>query len=259
MLAQLRSRRPSPAMVVALTALFVALGGSSYAAITLKNNSVSSKHIKNGQVKTADLAGGAVDASKVANGGLLAEDFASGQLPAGAQGPQGPQGPTGADGAKGADGTSGTDGADGADGTDGTDGADGAALTRQARCNPCPVSSAGGGAFVPIPLSNAAWTQAANEANLLSFEITWTPPAASCTGAPAGGIQVDIKLDGNIVATFQRLAGGGPFTEQVPSKYIFAPASATPHTLTAEVADNCSGTEDGSVSQLKVDVVSALG
>jgi predicted transcriptional regulator len=35
MLAQVRSHRPSPAMVVALVALFVALGGSSYAAITL--------------------------------------------------------------------------------------------------------------------------------------------------------------------------------------------------------------------------------
>ena len=91
MLAHFRSHRPSPSMVVALAALFVALGGSSYAAITLKNNSVSSKHIKNGQVKKPDLAASAVDASKVANGGLLAEDFAAGQLPAGAKGTQEPR------------------------------------------------------------------------------------------------------------------------------------------------------------------------
>jgi hypothetical protein len=52
----MRVRKPSPAMLVALVALFVALGGSSYAAITLSKNSVRSKHIKNAQVKRADIA-----------------------------------------------------------------------------------------------------------------------------------------------------------------------------------------------------------
>ena len=83
------------ANVVSLLALFIALGGSSYAAITLKKNSVRSSHIKNGQVKRADLARNAVDSSRVAQGSLLAEDFAPGQLPAGPQGERGPQGPQG--------------------------------------------------------------------------------------------------------------------------------------------------------------------
>ncbi|HYF27711.1 MAG TPA: hypothetical protein VD931_18360 [Baekduia sp.] len=86
--------------MLALLALFVALGGTSYA-ITLADNSVRSKHIKNGEVRGADLKSGAVTSSKVKNGSLLAADFKAGQLPTGPQGPQGPQGATGATGAAG--------------------------------------------------------------------------------------------------------------------------------------------------------------
>jgi hypothetical protein len=54
-------RRPSPAMVVALLALFVAMGGSSYAALkigtrNLKNSSVTSAKIKNGTVVSKDIS-----------------------------------------------------------------------------------------------------------------------------------------------------------------------------------------------------------
>lgn len=51
-------RRPSPAMVVALVALFAALTGT--AAALHGHNSVKSDDIKNGQVKTQDLAKRAV-------------------------------------------------------------------------------------------------------------------------------------------------------------------------------------------------------
>jgi hypothetical protein len=111
MLAQLRTHRPSPAMVVALVGLFVALGGSSYAALALKANSVSSTHIKNGQVKRVDLGKASVDSSKVANGQLLAVDFAAGQLPVGPRGPQGPAGAAGATGPQGETGPPGPAGA----------------------------------------------------------------------------------------------------------------------------------------------------
>src|SRR3954464_1873303 len=97
-------RRPSPAMLVALTALVVSLGGTSYAAITPAKNSVTSQTIKDGQVKRAHLARNAVGTDQVADGSLLAGDFKTGQLPAGPQGPQGPagpQGPTGPQGPKG--------------------------------------------------------------------------------------------------------------------------------------------------------------
>jgi hypothetical protein len=89
------------ANVLATLALFVALGGVSYAAITLPNNSVRSKHIKNGQVRQGDLGANAVTAPKVANGSLRLEDFARGQLPAGPQGAKGDPGEKGETGAPG--------------------------------------------------------------------------------------------------------------------------------------------------------------
>ena len=63
----LKRHTPSPAMIVALVALFVALGGAAYAGVTLSNNSVTSATIKNGAIKTADLASSAVTSLKLKN------------------------------------------------------------------------------------------------------------------------------------------------------------------------------------------------
>jgi hypothetical protein len=54
----MKLRKPSPAMVVACIALFVALSGAGYAAFSLPDNSVRSRHIVDGQVKKADADGG---------------------------------------------------------------------------------------------------------------------------------------------------------------------------------------------------------
>jgi hypothetical protein len=48
--------RANFANVVALCALFIALGSGAYAALKLEANSVRSKHIVNGQVKASDVA-----------------------------------------------------------------------------------------------------------------------------------------------------------------------------------------------------------
>jgi hypothetical protein len=82
MLSKPRNYRPSHTTVVAYLALFVALGGSSYAAVTLKRNAVKNRHI----------AKNAVTAPKVKNASLLAQDFAPGQLPKGDKGEPGAQG-----------------------------------------------------------------------------------------------------------------------------------------------------------------------
>ncbi len=86
---------------VAYLALFIALGGSSYAVTAVRSNSVGSKQLRKGAVHTADLAGNAVTTGKVKNGSLLAQDFRAGQLPAGAKGDTGPPGPTGPAGSQG--------------------------------------------------------------------------------------------------------------------------------------------------------------
>jgi hypothetical protein len=77
--------RPSPAMVIAIVALVVALGGTGYAAVTLPANSVG----------TAQLKKDAVTSLKVKNGSLLRGDFKAGQIPAGPAGPEGPAGGAG--------------------------------------------------------------------------------------------------------------------------------------------------------------------
>ena len=51
-----RKRLPSPAMIVALGALFVALGGTSYAALSA--NSVTTRTIKNGTIRNEDFKDG---------------------------------------------------------------------------------------------------------------------------------------------------------------------------------------------------------
>ncbi len=73
-----RISRPSPALIVALVALFVALGGGAYAATKLPKNSVGT--------------------NQVINGSLRAIDFKQGQIPKGPAGPAGPAGTAGAAG-----------------------------------------------------------------------------------------------------------------------------------------------------------------
>lgn len=87
--------RPSPAMLVAVTALVASLGGTSYAAASLAKDSVGTSQIRKSAVKSADIASNAVTSAKVKNGSLLAADFKAGQLPAGPAGAEGKAGPAG--------------------------------------------------------------------------------------------------------------------------------------------------------------------
>ena len=73
----LRRLRPRVtfANIVSILALFIALGGTTYAAATIgsneiKKNAVLSRHIKNGQVKAKDLADNSVDAAKLAHNAI---------------------------------------------------------------------------------------------------------------------------------------------------------------------------------------------
>ena len=71
----MRRLRPSPAMIVAFIALFVAIGGSSYAVTRLPAKSVGSKQIRKGAVRTTHLAKGAVTGAKVKDGSLSGADI----------------------------------------------------------------------------------------------------------------------------------------------------------------------------------------
>jgi hypothetical protein len=94
MLAKLRARL-TYANVMATIAVFVALGGSSYAAVTItgknvKNSSLTGKDIKNNSIGSADVKG--LKSGDVSDHSLLAKDFKTGQLPAGPQGLKGDKG-----------------------------------------------------------------------------------------------------------------------------------------------------------------------
>ncbi len=104
------SRRPSPATVISLVALFLALSGTGYAVAKLPQNSVGSAQVINGSLQKGDLSKKARAALK-GNRGLRGA--------AGLAGPAGPAGPTGAAGAPGAAGAAGAAGATGAIGLPG--------------------------------------------------------------------------------------------------------------------------------------------
>lgn len=76
----MRRPLPSPATLIALLALFVALGTGAYAATQLPKNSVRSKQIKNGQVSTKDLKDGSATGTDVKDGSLTGVDVADGSL-----------------------------------------------------------------------------------------------------------------------------------------------------------------------------------
>jgi len=123
---------PANANAIALVALFIALGGASYAAIKVPAGSVGTKQLKNNAVSGKKLKKNAVTGAKVKNGSLAAGDFAAGQLPAGATGPDGPQGSTGSQGQTGlagSDGATGTTGSAGVTGATGVTGLTGASST----------------------------------------------------------------------------------------------------------------------------------
>jgi hypothetical protein len=101
---------------MATIAVFVALGGSSYAALVvtgknvrnnslttqdIRNNSLTTQDIRNNSLTTEDVRNNSLTTSDVRNRSLLSEDFKPGQLPAGPAGRTGAQGPQGDPGAPG--------------------------------------------------------------------------------------------------------------------------------------------------------------
>jgi hypothetical protein len=243
-----RLKRHVRGNAIAYVALFVALGGTSYAAVKLPANSVGTKQLKNN----------AVTGAKVKAGSLNASDF-GGTLPTGAQGPKGDTGAAGTNGVAGTNGTNGTNGAKGDKGDDGTDGTNGTgtqgptgpsgtSLKPKATGGPQTTSGA-------VTLANDSWTQAANKPDQVLYRVSWTPPPVSCTaGGPPPGGQIDIKLDGVTLQNPQAPAGGGA---SVISGTTLLPStnSAQPHTVSITLADNCTGTEDATVNSASFEII----
>jgi hypothetical protein len=74
--------RPSPAMAVALLALFISLGGVSYGLASgsistreIRNNTIRSSDIRNGQVASRDLRNNDVRGADIRNGSVTGADL----------------------------------------------------------------------------------------------------------------------------------------------------------------------------------------
>ncbi len=127
-----RRHRPSPAILVAGAALFLALGGSAAAATGLIHaadiapGAVTGKAIRSGAVEPSDLSAATRALVRVGADGAAGAGGNNGAAgTVGANGAPGPAGSNGANGPNGANGTNGVDGSDGANGIDGTNGTDG--------------------------------------------------------------------------------------------------------------------------------------
>jgi hypothetical protein len=79
---RLRARlsRPSPALVVSIVALIVAMGGTGYAALRIPANSVGSAQLRQGAVTGTKIKAGAVTGADVKNRSLTAADINLGKL-----------------------------------------------------------------------------------------------------------------------------------------------------------------------------------
>ena len=107
MFSRFASLRVRHSTVAAYTALFLTLGGTSYAVAT---GSIDSREIKNNTVRSKDVRNNEIRSSDVRNSSLLARDFKQGELPAG---PRGATGATGGAGPRGPQGVPGSPGRDG--------------------------------------------------------------------------------------------------------------------------------------------------
>lgn len=144
------------ANAVALLALFVALGGTSYAATQLPRNSVTTTQVKNGS--------------------LVSKDFRPGQLPTVATGPAGPAGAAGAPGAQGVAGPAGEPGPDGPPGRSALDPLEAGETVRGLVAADFQAAAAGGDwravASYPVPASSPPGTT----------YIDGQTPGETCTG-----------------------------------------------------------------------------
>jgi len=98
---------------IAVTALFIALGGPAQAAslftgANIRNSSLTGSDVRNSSLTGSDVKNNSLTGSDVKN--LRRGDFAAGQLPAGATGPAGAAGATGGKGDKGDKGDIGPEG-----------------------------------------------------------------------------------------------------------------------------------------------------
>jgi len=286
-------RSISFANVTSMLALTVALGGTSYAAVTVtgkdvrnesltgkdvRNKSLTGKDIKNGTVRggdirnegvtstdilngsigSSDIGLGSVNSGDIADGSLTAGDFRPGELPSGASGTSGPAGATGP---AGKDGATGPAGKDGADGKDATGGASSSSVVNRTRSTG-PTTPSARFTNVPVALRDNSWTQAADELDQLFGRVSITIPSDCDEFGSGATVTIFVAQDGGTpmqvgFAGASRFFGTG--TSEVDVGFsrvsaLFEPGSAVINEFSATFSDSCD-TSRATLNSLKLDVI----
>jgi hypothetical protein len=231
--------------LVGYVALFAALGGTSYAAVRLKDGSVTSRALATGAVTHSKLAVNSINGKNIMKGSLTGAAFAPGLLK-GSAGTNGTNGTAGGNGSRGVAGPAGPQGAAGIDGN--------GAIVARARSAGSVAAPHGASTSVPLG-SGTTWNQAPGEINLVTGSVTMTTPSA-CTGS--FGNALNIQVDG-VPATFA-LAPTAPasttVTMPIAVMSLMEPAGSTSHRITASLGNSCTkGGEDFTVSDVKLDIL----
>ena len=208
---------------LAYVALFIALTSTSYAAITIPNNSVGNKQLKKD----------AVDAKKVKNKTLLAEDFKAG-LPVGAQGLPG------APGGQGQQGEQGPKGDKGDKGDKGIAGVPAGTLAPSQSVTLDPADIAMTGADQVVLTAPALVTTATSRIHAAAL-------STALVSSGAGGMDCVVKINSNgggAVVMGQRVFFQPPIslTAPMPASGTTAPLAAGSHVVTFECKGNASST-----------------
>ncbi|MEA2144767.1 MAG: hypothetical protein QOG59_354 [Solirubrobacteraceae bacterium] len=236
---------------VGYVALFTAMGGTSYAAVTLAPGSVKTNALANGAVTHAKLARNSVGSANVRNHSLVASDFKAGALAFGARGAPGATGAAGSPGPTGPHGLKGLDGSAGPQGPKGLDGSASVVITARETGS----VTAPPGASTSIPLTGASWTQAANDVNLITGSMAVSIPS-SCTGSFGNSLVVSVDGAPNTFGFAPIVPASSTVTIPFVVSELMEPSVATQHTITAALANACTKAgEDYSVSNVKIDVV----
>jgi hypothetical protein len=233
-------KRLSPASVIALIALFVALTGTATAGTAMI---ISSKNIKDGTIQTVDISKKAKKALK---------------------GNTGPQGPVGATGAQGPQGAVGPQGPQGQQGQQGNPGPAGIATAARIRSTTQAVTGSSSYPGTLWPVSGNIWTQTAGETQILVGKVDVQYPEncdATDTYAPWATLRlfIDGESAGSAWAYFYPGASGYTQTIGVnfyPVAALFGDSAEITHLVTARVADSCA--EDGqnfTFKSLHIDVI----
>ena len=233
---------------VAYLALFVALGGSSYAAARLAPASVTSRALANRSVTHAKLARNAITAGNVRNQSLTSSDFQAGAVLKGLKGDAGQVGSRGLSGINGLKGDAGPAGPRGPAGQNGSSSVGPSPrLTSQV--------TAPHGASTSVPINNTTWTQQAGELDLITGTLTLKVPA-SCTGSFGNALIVSVDGTAKTYAVAPTAPAGGTVSMPLSVGTLSPSDTDAAHTLSAALGNSCTGSgEDYAVTGLKLDVV----